>query len=146
VRPALGEAAELDELEHGGHALGDLGLRHAVLLQSESDVLLDVHVREKCIGLEHHVDRPLIRRHAGHVLAVDQYPAGARRLETPEHAQERRLAATRCAEQAEDLALVDLEADVVNRLEIAERLRDPLDLDVRTRARIPPRRGLDRIP
>ena len=42
-------------------------LRHAVLLQAEGDVLLHRHVREQRVRLEHHVDRPLVRRHAGHV-------------------------------------------------------------------------------
>ena len=75
---------------------------------------LNAHVREERVGLEHHVDGTIVGRHAGHVLPVDQDAARGRRLEAREHAQERRLAGARAAEQAEQLALVDVERDVVD--------------------------------
>jgi hypothetical protein len=142
VRLALGEAAELHEFQHGGHALGDLRLRHAVLLQAEGDILLDVHVRKQRVGLEHHVHGPLVRRHARHVLAVDQNAAGTRCFEAAEHAQQRGLAAAGRSQQAENLALIDLQADVIDRLEIAERFGDAFDLHIGAGGRIPPQRGL----
>jgi hypothetical protein len=138
VRLALRIGAELDELEHLADALRQLGVRDLVLPEPEGDVLLDGHVREQRIRLEHHVDGPLVRRNRSHVDAVDVDPARGRTLEPGEHAQQRRLAAAGPAEQAEDLLLVDVERDVVDGDEIAELLRYALDPDVRFRVRVLP--------
>ena len=40
------------------------GVGHRLVLQAVADILLDRHVREERVGLEHHVDRPLVGRHA----------------------------------------------------------------------------------
>ncbi len=61
-----------------------------------------------------------------------------RPLEAREHAQQRRLAAARRAEQAEDLLLVDVERDVVHGDEVAELLGDLLDPHVGLRVRVRP--------
>jgi hypothetical protein len=53
--------------------------------------------------------------------------AGALRLEAGDDAQQRGLAAARRAQQADELALVDREADVAKRDEAAEVLGNPLD-------------------
>jgi hypothetical protein len=120
VRFALGEAAELHEFQHGGDALGDFHLRHAVLFQTEGYILLDVHVRKQRVGLEHHVHGPLVRRHARHVLAVYENAAGARGFEAAEHAQQRGLTAAGRPQQTKNLALINLQADIIDRFEIAE--------------------------
>ena len=138
VRLALCERPELDHVEHLVDAPGDLRLGHAQLLEAERDVLLDRHVREERIGLEHHVHGLLVRRHVGHVHAVDEDLAGRRPLEAGQHAEQRRLAAAGTAQQAEDLLLVDVEGDVVDRDELAELLGDPLHLDEGLGVRIGP--------
>ena len=56
--------------------------------------------------------------------------ARGRRLETGQHAQQRRLAAAGAAQQAEDLARVDVQRDVVDGDEVAEFLGDVLDANV----------------
>ena len=61
----------------------------------------------------------------------------------PSMRKQRGLAATRGAEQTEDLALVDVQTDIVDRLEITEGLGDALDPHVGCRVRIPPRGGFD---
>ncbi len=71
---ALRERPELHQRQHLRDALADLRRRHALLLQPVGDVLLDRHVREQRVGLEHQVDRPLVGRHVGHVDAVDEDP------------------------------------------------------------------------
>ena len=129
---------ELDHLEHLADAPRDLGLRHAHLLEAEGDVLLDRHVREQRVRLEHHVHGLLVRRHVGHVDAVDVDLAAGRPLEAGQHPQQRRLAAARAAEQAEDLLLVDVERDVVDGDELAELLRDAIDPDEGLGVRIGP--------
>jgi hypothetical protein len=113
-------------LVHAGTALGG---RQAVHAQPIFDVAPDAHVREDRIALEDHVDRPPVRRLAGHVLPVDQDLPARGRLEPGQHAQERGLAAARGAEEREELALLDREAHVVNGQHVAEPLGDVADLD-----------------
>ena len=64
--------------------------------------------------------------------------AGGRLLEAREHAQQRRLARARAAEQAEQLALEDVERDVVDRGDVAELLGDVADAHERLRVGIAP--------
>ena len=123
-RLARAEAFELHQRQHLVDARRDLGLRQAVLLQAEGDVARDRQMREQRVALEHHVDRPPVRRHAGDVLAVEQDAALVGRLEAGEHAQQRGLAAAGRAEQREELALVDVERHAVDGGEAAEALGD----------------------
>ena len=105
MRLAPLEAFEPHERQHLGNARGDLLLRQAVLLQPEGDIARDGEMRKQRVALEHHVDRPPVRRHAGQILAVEQDAARVRRLEAGEHAQQRGLAAAGRPEQREELAL-----------------------------------------
>ena len=129
VRPTLGEGRELHQVEHGGDPVGDLGLGKTIPLQAVGDVLLHGHVGEERVGLEHHVDRPLIGRQAAHILAIDEDAPRGRRLEAGQHAQQGGLAAAGAAQQAEQLAPIDLDVDVVDRGELAEALEDPLHVN-----------------
>ena len=72
-----------------------------------------------------------LRRHARHVLAIDQDAAGARPLEAGEQAQQRRLAAAGRPQQREELVGADLERYLVDRGDLAEPLARPLDADDR---------------
>ena len=63
----------------------------------------------------------------------------ARIFEAGHHAQQRRLAAARAAEQAEDLALEDLQRNIVDRDEVTETLGDVFDAHVGLGVRITPR-------
>jgi hypothetical protein len=110
----LAELAQLHELQHRLDALLDRALGHAVAPQAEGDVVPHREVREQRVGLEHHVERALVGHQPGDVLALEQYASRGRRLEAREHAQQRRLAAARRAEQGEDLAFGDVDADVVD--------------------------------
>ena len=65
-------------------------------------------------------------------LAVDGDLAAADLLQPGEHAQQRRLAAARRADQHDELAVGDVEADAVDDLDLAEAL-----LDVAERRRMP---------
>src|SRR5579862_1161655 len=136
---ALAEMAELYHVQRFADALLRRRLVELETAQAVADIALDRHVREQRVGLEHHVDRPLVGRHVGHVGIVDGDPARARGREPGQHAQQRGLAAARSAEQREDLALVNLEAHRIDRGEIAEQLRDVLDDDLRFGRRIEPR-------
>src|SRR5690606_11201281 len=128
--PALGEVRELDELEELQGLLARTG--HLLATQPERDVLDDAQVREERVALEHRVDRAVVRLGVGDVLAVDEDRPRGRRLEPRDHAQGRRLAAARGAQEGEERALRDGEREVVDRREGREPLRDVLEDEVCT--------------
>ena len=66
----------------------------------------------------------------GDVLAVQQDAARGGQLEPGDHPERRRLAAARGAEQAEELAIADGEARILDGDEIAEGLVQILDPDL----------------
>ena len=79
--------------------------------------------------LEHEADAALLRDDVRDVAVADQDAAGVGRLEAGDDAQERRLAAAARAEQRGQRAVRDLDADIVERREVAEALRDVPRLD-----------------
>src|SRR5215208_2177587 len=146
-RLARREVVELDDGERALHPLANLLLRRAPPprqhLEREGDVLVHVHVRPDRVRLEHHPQPALVRRHA-HAARGREEDAVADgdlprigHLEPGDAAQRRRLAAPRRAEQREELAVLHLERDVVDRLHAlallraarAERLEEVLDLE-----------------
>ena len=128
VRLAAGIALELHQTQHGLDARGDLVFRTTVAAQSEGDVVPHREVGKQRVGLEHHVDRPFVGREPGQIAPIEHDPAGTRRLEAGEHAQQGRLAAAGRAEQAENLAANDVEADVIDGPRLAEVFDDFVDL------------------
>ena len=124
VRPAAPEAVELDQRQHLVDTGVDLGPRQRLLLEAERDVAGNRQMREQRIALEHHVDRPPVRRQAGDVLAAEQDAAFTRLLEAREHAQQRGLAAARGPEQREEFTLVDVERDAIDGGHLAEAFAD----------------------
>ena len=143
VRLALRILAELDDVEDLRDAPLDLRAREPFLLQAERHIAGHGHVREQRVGLEHHVDGPLVRRNTRHVLSVDVHRARSRLLKARQHAQQRGLPASGTAEQAENLALEDLKRDIVDGDEGAEALGDVVDADIGLGVRIKP--GLGRL-
>ena len=128
---ALLQPVELDQRHHLGDAGVDLRARHAGALQAERDVVAHGEMRKQRVVLEHHVDRPLVRRHLRDVLAVEQDAALIRRLEAGQHAQQRGLAAAARAQQREELAGADVERQAIHRAKAAESLGHALDAQQR---------------
>jgi hypothetical protein len=125
---------------HGERVLdprSDLRARRAGDPEPIRHVLGHAHVREHRVRLEHHVDRPAVRRHLRHVLAIDHDAARARPLEPGEHAEQRGLAAARRPEQREELVRPDLEAHVVDRDHAAKALGHARDAHDRRPAHAP---------
>ena len=114
VRLAVLEAGQLDELEHLGDAAAHLVLLGAAPPEPEGDVLVDVEVREQRVVLEDGVDVALVGRQPGHVLALELDEPRGRRLEPADHPEGGGLSAPGRAEQAEELAGLDLQVDVVH--------------------------------
>ena len=113
-------------------ALGDLGVRDAadLRLQREFEVLAHRVARIERILLQHQRHVALGRAPVGDVDAVDEDLAGGRLLQPGDQAQRRRLAGAGLAEQHEELAVGDVEVEVLQRGVAAEGLGDVLELDV----------------
>jgi len=85
-------------------------------------------VREERVGLEDRVDGATVRRAVAHLLAVDVHAARGRELEAGDHPQRRRLPAAGGTEEREELAVLDVEVERVDRhdLIVEARLREAL--------------------
>ena len=108
-----------------------LGLRRLPHLEPVAEVLAHGHVRVERVALEHHRDVALARRGVGDVAAADRDRARRRLLEPGDQPQQRRLAAAGRADEDHELAVLDVQADVVDRAHAAaELLRDAVDDDL----------------
>ena len=119
---AVEERAAVDE---GGGLLDPSALDallDAASLERVADVLADGHVRPQRVRLEHHADVALVGRQVDPAVGVEHRGraeadlAGARRFQAGEAAQRGRLAAPARTEEDEELALLDLEVQVVDGL------------------------------
>jgi hypothetical protein len=117
---ALRLPAEPDAVQHLSRAGQPLRLAHAARLEPEGDVLVDAHVREERVVLEHHPEaaplrrfpRQVARRAAGlgeqHAPRVGHFISG-------DDAQRGRLSRAGRADQREQLARRHGERQVVHR-------------------------------
>jgi hypothetical protein len=113
-RQAIVHAFERDQLQQllaPGQAIGTL---HAPDAEREFDVVRDAHVPEQGVVLEHEADAAIARRDAGDVAPVQGHPPVVDLDQARDRAQQRALAAARGTEQHEELALLDLDRDVVD--------------------------------
>ena len=137
ARQPVGESSRLSARPNRVEQLGRLRPRPppasvlSTLRGAERHVVEHGHVREQVERLEHDPDPPPdpvdVDALGGDLLALDDDPAGIDRLEQVDAAQERRLAAARRADEADDLVLGDVEVDAAQDLERAERLVEALD-------------------
>ena len=105
-------------------------LRQLAQPQAEGEVLAHRHVRVQRVVLEDHRDVALLRRRLGDVVAADRDVAVGDVLEPGDHPQQRRLAAAGRADEHDELALVDLQVDGVDRLDaVRVDLRDLVERD-----------------
>ena len=88
---------------------GDLGQA-----QRERDVLEDGQVRVERVVLEHHRQVAVARRLVVDPLAADEHVAGGDVLQPDDHPQQRRLPAAGRPDEDHELAVGDVEADVVH--------------------------------
>ena len=112
ARPA---AQLLGEAEDPGRLLDprvQLGLGHLAQLQPEADVVAHVQVRIERIGLEDHRHVTVPGRHPVDHPVADLDLALGDRLEAGDHAQRGGLAASRGADEDQELAVRDLHAEV----------------------------------
>ena len=123
---------QLLDVQQLGHALElgvDLALGQLARPQRRRDVLRRRLLRVERVALEHHREVTLGRGGLRRVDPVQEHVADVGRLEPGQDAQRRRLARARRTEQDEERALGDVELEVLERLDLAERLRDPFRHD-----------------
>src|SRR5947209_2219473 len=88
-------------------------------------------MRKKRVGLEHHVHWPFVRRHIGHLHAIDEDAALVRLLEPGDETHQCGLAATGGTKQRKEFAGSDVEAHIVDSRYFAETFGDPIETDER---------------
>ena len=121
--------AQIDLFRDLAHLAVDLVLLHLLDLQAEGDVVVHRHRREEGVALEDDADVAVLDGDVGDVLPPDD-DAALRRLDEAGQRPERRgLAAAGGAKEGEELALLDVDVDVVQRGEIAELDDDVIELD-----------------
>ena len=139
ARVASFEARELDFGERGRHPRPDSQRRLFAHLEAEGHVLRYRHVGEQRVVLENHPDVASLRRKVCHAVISEVDVTGVRKLEAGDGAQGRRLAAPRRAEERHQLAVLDVEVEVVDGDDGTEALRQAAQRDGRHRRRLPVR-------
>ena len=88
MRFTLCELLHMHQRQHLLHPAGDFGLGQFVLLEAKGDILLHRHMGKQRVGLEHHINRPLIRRHPRQIDAIQDNLSGGRLFKSRQHAQQ----------------------------------------------------------
>src|ERR1700733_522842 len=134
ARPRHGAIEQFGDSQNASgflHARLDLGALHAHRDQRKGDISSHIHVRIEREELEYESDvagRGALERN---ILARQQNATRGRQFQPRDHAQGGRLAAAGRTEQAKELAVLDGEVRVLDRDEIAERLVQRLNPDLR---------------
>ena len=115
ARLSLEQLLEVEDARGVLDARVDLGLRHLLDAQAERDVLVDGEVRVERVALEDHRDVAVARGHVIDDSLADLDDALADVLEPRQHAQRRRLATSGRPDEHHELAVLDVEVEVVHR-------------------------------
>ena len=115
LRLAVEVRLEIEDPRRLANLDDPLGLRHTLLLEREPHVLGHGELRVERVVLEHHGDVPVAGPHVADVAVADVDRAAVERLEPGQHAQRRRLPRSRRTDEHEELAVGDLEIELVDR-------------------------------
>ena len=96
----------------------DLRLRPCPASQAEADVLAHGHMRKQRVVLEHHAEAALFRPQLSIRRLVEPDAAAGQRQQPGEAVERRRLAAAGRAEQGDELAPLDRQGDVLQRVDV----------------------------
>ncbi len=105
---------EVEHLRRVLHLLADGGLVLTGDLEREAHVVGDGHVRVERVVLEHHRDVPVLGRQVRDVAVADADSAAVDVLQAGQHAQRGGLAAAGRADEDEELAVLDLQLELVD--------------------------------
>ena len=127
ARVAIQQVLDPEQRRHLAHPALDLGCGRPGGAQREGDVVEAGEVREQGDVLEQQADVAPPRLQRGDVLAVDPDPAGVRLMQPRDGLEQGRLAGIARPDDAEELAVREIEADAAQRLDRREALAQPLD-------------------
>ena len=116
---AVEELVEAQDLARVGDAPLDLILRRLAQLQPKGEVVVDAHMRVKRVALEDHGDVAVLGGHVVDHPVADEQAAVADLLQAGHAAECRRLATAGRSDQDEELAIIDLEVEVVHGEDVA---------------------------
>ena len=116
---AIEQLVQAKDLARVRDASFDLVLRRLAQLQPKGEVVIDAHVRIERVALEDHRDVAVLGGDVVHDPVADQEPAVADLLQSGHAAQCCRLATSGRSHQDQELAIVDLEVEVVHGEDVA---------------------------
>ena len=111
---AVAHLRQFHHLEDLRDPLLDLRLGNVPDLQREGEVLVDGHVREQRIVLEHHADSALVRRHIVDRLVLEEDLAVGGGLKARQHHERGGLAGAGRPQHGQELALGDVQVEVLD--------------------------------
>jgi len=100
------------------------------IFQTVGDVAGDGEILKQRVGLEHDAKIALCRRQGGNVATILLHRAMCLNVQPRNRPQQRGLAAAGGAEEADELAPVNIDVDVVEGGEVAEALREVADAKI----------------
>ena len=103
---------KVDHLEHFGDALVDLLLGHLGDAQAKGDVIVNIQVGKQGVPLENGVDLPLMGRHVGNILSLEQHRAGVGTFKAADDPQGGGLAAAGGAQQGNEFLVLYIKVQV----------------------------------
>ncbi len=124
LRLAVEELGEVEDLGGALDPLGDLGLGTLLDRQRKAHVLPHGHVWVQGVVLEDHRDVAVTRLFAGDVASTDGDDAGVGRFQTGQGTQGGGLTATGRSDEDEELAVGDLQVQVLDRGGVRARVPD----------------------
>ena len=115
LRLTVEEVLQAEQLGGFLDALLALGLGHVLHLQCEAHVVTHGHVGVQGVVLEDHRDVAVLRREVGHIALADEDRAGVDLFQACKHTKRGGLATARRADKDHELAVLDLEVQLVDR-------------------------------
>ena len=131
MRIAAGEVVQFNQFQHFADAFVTVVRIDLLHAQTEGNVLLDGHVGEQRVALEHHADPAFLRAQRHDVDAIEQDLAAIHRRQPGDTTQQRGLAATGRADEHQEAAFLDGEVDALQHLRRAEPLHETIDFEKR---------------
>jgi hypothetical protein len=139
------ELLEVDEFEQ----LVDLGFRLGLSCladpQPERHIVVDGHVLERRVVLKDEADLAPLRRQVRRIAVFDLDRSAVSGIEAGDHSQQSRLAAATWPEQCSERAGGNVDADIVERLELRKRLRHIADGDAHCFSQLMRRSGCENV-
>ena len=115
---------QTDQVEHSIHPFRNGLLRHLPHLQTEGDVLLHGHVREKGVGLKNDPEFPFLGdKIVDHAVVEDHLPFRDR-FKSGDHPEYRGFSATAGPKKANELTFPDLQIDMIHGGKVPVALRE----------------------